>query len=219
VEVKGRHLPPRAEYVDGKWTKTIKVPTPHTCFAVAAAVTGEIRARLYRDMLRNPGAIVACHTDGLISREPLDLELGPELGQWGLDHVNDETVIIGCGMYLTRNGGVWMERKRGLRLDQSLRKLRTLTSPVGTFRVMHANTLADAERTGWSRLNILETVQKKVRANMDSKRVWPEDWASFRDVFSTCMDSVPWVTFTPDVLRGARAKRKGRKRGEKAKGK
>lgn len=200
VPVLNRSPPRNARMHNGKLTVKTEIPTNHTHFAVAAAITGEIRVRLFQAMQTNPDAIVAVHTDGIVSVKKLDIHIGPNLGDWGLDHEPDEAIVIGCGIYLYRTGKTWTERTRGLHLDRPLRSLRTCKSPVCEFRIGHADTLADAARTGWHNLNVIHTIKKRVNSNMDTKRAWPKPWESFRDVFTKQQTSQTLVTVTRDVL-------------------
>ncbi len=181
VPVTGRELPNDAVYHGGKWTRRVKVPTPHTHFAVAAAVTAGCRRRLYEAMRLDPSAIVACHTDGIISKRKLELDVGDELGQWGLEHAPDECIALGVGMYLYREGDEWTERTRGLHLSRPLRELLTEKTPTVELKLRHAYTMADAERIGWSRLNEMVEVKKTVDVNMDRKRAWTRPFHSFQE--------------------------------------
>ncbi len=208
VAVTKRRIPRAARMHKGRLCVRTQIPTRHTHFAVAGAITGAIRARLYDAMMLDPEAIVAVHTDGIVARRKLDLSLGNGLGDWGLDHTPDTAIVIGCGVYVYRENGVWTERTRGLHLDKPLRSLRNHRGAVGHFRLRHANTLADAERTGWATLNRMETIGKGVDANMDRKRVWPKPWASFRDVFTTRQDSEALIVVTRDMLPNKNKKRR-----------
>lgn len=211
VPVNRKRIPRGARMHRGKLCISTDIPTNHTHFAVAGAITGAIRARLYRAMQTNPGAIVAVHTDGIVSTRKLKLDCGPNLGQWGLEHEPERAVVIGCGVYVYWTDGVATERTRGLHLDKPLRTLARCKSPVGTFRLKHANTLADAARTGWDTLNVMETIEKRVDSNMDSKRAWPDDWERFSDVFTTSMKSKALIIVTPDMLpRKKKARRRGK---------
>jgi len=219
VPVRNKRPPRNARMVNGKLCVKTEIPTKHTHFAVAGAITGEIRVRLYQAMLTKPRAIVAVHTDGIVSTRKLPIETGDALGDWGLEHVPDQAIVIGCGVYLYKTGSKWTERTRGLHLDRSMRELRRCSSSYGRFRLRHANTLADAARTGWQTLNRMETIEKRVNANMDSKRSWPGDWESFADVFKYRQVSRTLVTVTRDVLAehgfGKRRRRGSRKKPRK----
>jgi hypothetical protein len=209
--VSRKRIPRGARMHNGRLCIRTEIPTNHTHFAVAGAITGAIRARLFRAMSTNPRAIVAVHTDGIVSTKPLKLDCGDRLGQWGLDHKPERAVVIGCGVYVYWTKGVATERTRGLHLDKPLRSLARCRQPVGTFRLRHANTLADAARTGWDSLNVMETIEKRVDANMDSKRAWPRDWQRFSDVFKSSMDSETTIIVTPDMLpRRKKARRRGK---------
>lgn len=61
--------------------KPVKIPTYHQ-LEWAGYVTSWCRAHVLRAALRNPGAVIAFETDALFTSEPLDLDIGPGLGQW-----------------------------------------------------------------------------------------------------------------------------------------
>lgn len=210
IELKpGGSLPRNAEYLDGTWTERKRIRTSHTHFAVAAAVTGECRAKLFRAMMQNPDAIAAVHTDGIISREKLPLEIGPGLGEWGEDYATPEMILIGCGMYLYRTGlDEWKEKTRGFHMKQSLRTLATKETAKVGFKLKHALTLADAERRGWRSLNVMLDIEKVIDSNMDVKRAWPVDWLAFQDVFKHKQHSLSLVLVSKDVAFPRRRKKK-----------
>lgn len=210
IELKpGESLPRNAEYVDGSWTERKRIRTSHTHFAVAAAVTGECRAKLFRAMMEKPEAIAAVHTDGIISREKLPLKLGDGLGEWGQDYVTPEMILIGCGMYLYRTGpDEWREKTRGFHMKQSLRTMATCQKAKCGFKLKHALTLADAERRGWRSLNVMLDIEKVIDSNMDVKRVWPVDWLAFQDVFKHKQHSRALVLVSRDVAFPRRRRKK-----------
>lgn len=213
VELKpGEKLPRNAEYLDGSWTERRRIRTTHTHFAVAAAVTGVCRAKLFRAMMDNPDVIAAVHTDGIISREKLNFKLGDGLGEWGQDYVTPEMILIGCGMYLYQTGpNEWKEKTRGFHMKQSLRTLATKQTARVGFKLKHALTLADAERRGWKSLNVMLDIEKMIDSNMDVKRAWPCDWMAFQDVFNHRQHSLPLVLVSKGVVRRKRSKKKRKK--------
>lgn len=205
----GDSLPWNAEYVDGSWTECKRIRTSHTHFAVAAAVTGECRAKLFRAMMERPEAIAAVHTDGIISREKLPLKLGDGLGEWGQDYVTPEMILIGCGMYLYRTGpDEWKEKTRGFHMKQSLRTMATCQESKCGFKLKHALTLADAERRGWRSLNVMLDIEKVIDSNMDVKRAWPVDWLAFQDVFKHKQHSRALVLVSRDIAFPRRRRKK-----------
>lgn len=213
VEVKGRKLPRDATYYKGKWTRRIKIPTPHTHFAVASAVTAGCRRKLFDAMKAAGSSIIACHTDGIVSKRRLPLALGDGLGEWGLEHEPDEAIVIGVGIYLYRKAAEYVEKTRGLHLSRPLRDiLKEKLSRVELW-IRHAYTMADAERVGWKHLNEMVQVRKVVDANMDRKRAWTRPWQSFAELASHKQRSRSLIVVDKWALRHGKKKRTKRRAG------
>jgi hypothetical protein len=71
------------------------------------------RAKVYRAALQKPHAILAFATDGILSREPLDLPVSERLGDWSAE-VFDSATIVQSGVYRLRNpDGTWETHGRG----------------------------------------------------------------------------------------------------------
>lgn len=85
----------------------------------AGAITAFTRARLYLAYCLNPEAIVHMATDGIISLEPLRLNVGTDLGQWEHTELTNLTVVQ-YGVYAAESctcgkhpGRPWHHRERG----------------------------------------------------------------------------------------------------------
>jgi hypothetical protein len=79
-------------------------PPRTACPWYAAATTAGIRRRVMEAALQNPHAIVQFSTDGVVSQEPLNLDIGEELGQWEAKRVPPRTpsVFLQSGLYTYR---------------------------------------------------------------------------------------------------------------------
>lgn len=92
-----------------------KVP-PYYNLVVAGWITSWCRAQVARAAGNGEG-IIAIATDGVVSTQPLDLEVDTvkKLGGWSLTFEEDATfVLVQSGVYYTRTReGVWKERSRG----------------------------------------------------------------------------------------------------------
>lgn len=191
TECKKRKLPASARFRDGKWCVKSRIPTGHTHFGVAAAVTAGCRCRLFRAMRTLGTSVISCHTDGIVSKRPLREGLGEKLGEWGYEYTAEETIILGIGMHVCRVtpaeaerlgwDGLWHERKRGFHLSYPLRDLLTDKRARVPVKIRHAVTLAEAERLGWDNVNRMIEVEKIMDANMDRKRAWTRPWESFAE--------------------------------------
>ena len=79
-------------------------PPRTACPWYAAATTAGTRRRVMEAALQNPHAIVQFLTDGVVSQEPLNLDIGEELGQWEAKRVPPGTasVFLQSGLYTYR---------------------------------------------------------------------------------------------------------------------
>jgi hypothetical protein len=75
----------------------------HQSFIWAGMITSGCRAMILRAIRLNPEAIIAIHTDGIISTEPLDLDIGENLGQWEADTA-DWGFLLQPGIYQLAKG-------------------------------------------------------------------------------------------------------------------
>ncbi len=199
-------MPENAEYRAGDFYVPKEIPTAHTCFAVAGAVTGGCRKALYDAMMTDPGAIVAVHTDGIVSRRELPLRLGGALGEWEAIPT-ESTVLIGAGVYMNRIDGEEREAIRGFQAKDALfPQLKELDGTLAGIECLHGVTLCEASKRDYVLLNQLLTWKKYLSVNMDDGRCWPRDWQSFREAFTNAQESTPFVIATRDVMRQARTK-------------
>jgi len=80
------------------------LPSRTACPWYAAATTAGTRRRVMEAALQNPHAIVQFSTDGVVSLEPLSLDIGEGLGQWEAKRVAPGTpmVFLQSGLYTYR---------------------------------------------------------------------------------------------------------------------
>jgi hypothetical protein len=79
----------------------------------AGWVTSKARATLYDAMLLAGNALLAVETDAVFSTQPLDLNTGEGLGEWGVDEY-DEIIYVQSGFRFYRSGNEWHNKYRGL---------------------------------------------------------------------------------------------------------
>lgn len=82
--------------------ETLRPPKYHHSW-YAGQITSWCRARIQLAMAQAPNAIVACETDGIYSRVPLNLRIGTGLGEWEETRY-DEMVYVQSGFYFARQG-------------------------------------------------------------------------------------------------------------------
>lgn len=108
--------------------------------AVAASITGQVRAMLWRAMCA-AGGVYYVDTDSLICDSPGDVKIGPELGRWKVESRPKTLYIAGKKIYAVRDNEGWKVATKGFRA--SPRKIRQLCqgkgitwkSPAPTFSV------------------------------------------------------------------------------------
>ena len=87
-------------------------PTYHQ-IEYAGYVSSVCRAKVYRAAMQLPKAVLAFATDGILSREPLDLPLSGKLGDWG-EETFESATIVQSGVYrLKKSDGKWETHGRG----------------------------------------------------------------------------------------------------------
>ena len=93
---------------DGKGRR----PTFHQ-IEYAGFMASTCRARVYAAACQKPNAILAFATDGILSREALDLPVSEEMGDWDLESFEAAT-LVQSGVYrLQKPDGKWQARGRG----------------------------------------------------------------------------------------------------------
>jgi hypothetical protein len=92
-----------------------KPPTWHQ-LEWAGYVTSTTRAMLFGAVSQKPESIIAVETDAVFSTEPLNLNVGTELGQWE-ETLFDSITYIQSGFYFAEQGGDVICKYRGLDKD------------------------------------------------------------------------------------------------------
>lgn len=95
------------------WAKDGTPPRYHSLIW-AGMITANCRAKIYRAIQQKPEVIVSCATDGLLTTEPLDLEISDKLGYWEYDTA-PEAWVFQSGVYMLWLGEDkgWYHRNRG----------------------------------------------------------------------------------------------------------
>jgi hypothetical protein len=208
IRIKGEHrgiyIDEGMIYEDGKYWRTFKAPARHTCFAVASAITAGCREIAFRAMRHAPQSIVACHTDGILSRVPLPLRFGDAMGTWGREGCFSPGVVVGCGVATFKAGAKWKDKIRGIPGKalgkKGLRSIFNVSTPEAEITVQHARTLHESRRKNYSQVNKMEDIPRCVNANMDRKRVWPRDWQSFKELAGQRQVSEPIILMQPRAV-------------------
>lgn len=98
----------------------------------AGYITAFARGRLYEAMHQAGDALIATETDAVYSTRSLDLDIGPDLGQWEESRY-DGVIYVQSGMYFAREKDEWKHRTRGFgRGDIKIDSLRDWLSGIHT---------------------------------------------------------------------------------------
>lgn len=158
-------------------------------------ITSNCRVRVSA-LQQNNKSVVAVHTDSIISTEPLKY---PETGLLGnlIYETSGQGVILGSGIYQigekskirgfdTRSNLLRMLPHKGSTMDIS--KVR----PYTWREIAHRN-------MDFDRINRFENMERHLRVNFDSKRIWLDDYKSFKEVRLRNVESVPWIVDKTDI--------------------
>ncbi|MBA7641287.1 hypothetical protein ES703_48964 [subsurface metagenome] len=141
-------------------------------------------------------SVIAVHTDSVISTKPLKY---PKTGTLGslIYETEGRGVILGSGIYQigskskirgfdTHSNLLKMLPDHGNKMDIS--KVR----PYTWREIAHRNMEFD-------RINRFENMERFLRVNFDSKRIWLKDYKSFKEVRERNVESVPWILDNTDI--------------------
>lgn len=165
------------------WERTGEAPKWHQ-LEWAGYVTSFARAKIFRAMLQasSKRALIGVETDGIFSAAPLDLDLGPSLGQWEADEF-DAMIYLQSGFYFKRNGDEWSAKYRGfdkgsVSHEDAMRVLREwepwkggkgilvgTTTRFSTMGTYINSDFADQLRNRWA------TAERKLSIGGDGKRI------------------------------------------------
>ena len=94
---------PKGECSPDRYCIHIKAPPKWHQLEYAGYITSHCRAKIYQAMQLNPSAIIAAETDAVFSKEPLDLPLTDNLGDWELKEYKS-IVYLQSGFYYADTG-------------------------------------------------------------------------------------------------------------------
>jgi len=142
-------------------------------------------------------SVIAVHTDSVISTEPLKYPKSGTLGSM-IYETEGQGLVLGSGIYQvgikskirgfdTRTNLLKMLPDHGKTMD--IYKVR----PCTWREVAHRN-------MDFDRINRFENMVRYLRVNFDSKRIWLNDYKSFKEVRKRNIESVPWITDKTDNI-------------------
>lgn len=194
--VKTRHVTEESRRVAGEWRERISRLGGCTHYAVGAYTTGEVRAKVYRYMAREPENVLFVCTDGVAlsctSKAYQEQDAGIELGSWSESSRFDSAIVVGCGVYSLHEDGEWHDKLRGISGAKTLYQLLNTSRKTWQMGITNVDTLADAAREKGAEFNVIRRIKRRFDVNMDAKRVWPAEIPSGRWLLEHSQDSTTW---------------------------
>lgn len=154
-----------------------------------AIITSNVRVRVSEIQALYP-AVIAVHTDSVISKTALPFAKTGELGEFILE-TEGQGILLGSGVYQIGD----KTRFRGFNIN----------TPLGTFTAARRKTVKITSSRpltwreiafhGWETdlINRFERADKKLSINFDTKRIWLHDWKNFSEVTKRNVESVPLI--------------------------
>lgn len=154
-------------------------------------ITADTRVRI-SDMQRRFPSIWAVHTDSVISEEPLPFPKSSTLGDMSFE-IEGDGIIVGCGIYQIGS-------KTAIRGVPSAVTLRDIALKGG-----HLADVSSMQPLSWrqalhryhsiERINLWVKSLKRMRPDVDTKRLWVDDWKDWSEVLLRKVVSAPRVSF------------------------
>lgn len=153
-------------------------------------ITADTRVRI-SDLQRQYPSIWAVHTDSVISEEPLPFPVSKELGSLSYE-LEGPGILVGCGVYQIGE----KTAIRGVPSRVTLRQIAEQggkTSDVSSMQPLSWRQALQRDHSP-ERINLWVKSLKKMRPNMDTKRIWVDDWESWQEVLERKIVSTPRVS-------------------------
>lgn len=175
----------------GKMVQLIKINDKYratNCWnpIYGAVITANCRIRISEFQQKFPD-VIAVHTDSIISKSKLDIEEGSNLGDMKYECEGDG-LIVGAGVYEIGDKTRFRGFPSGVRLSELLQ------TKNATVKISHIRpyTWKEVAFHGWEHdlINRFVNEEKTLRVDFDSKRLWINDYKSFKDLFKRNVHSL-----------------------------
>jgi hypothetical protein len=132
--------------------------------------------------------VIAVHTDSIITLNPHNIPKTDVLGEFSFDSEGDG-ILLGCGVYQIGN----TSKIRGFQTKIPMWYLFNTDKQTIKVDQVHVTSWREAAWRGYNtdRINKFETVPKDLKLDFDAKRIWLDEYKSFRDVQSRFIHSEP----------------------------
>jgi hypothetical protein len=155
------------------------------------------RIELFKALqLTDPKNLVACFTDSILTKKPLNIPLSKDLGTWDFCQ-EGEAVIIGCGVYTIR-GKKLKSKLRGFHItekaENSLFEIIKKQYKNETIKLNITKNIAPLSAIIQKRtldMNLLVDDIKEITLNFDTKRLWHGSFKNAGELLEKQYDSFP----------------------------
>lgn len=154
-----------------------------------AIITANVRLRVSQVVQEYP-AVIAVHTDSIISLKALNFDHSRELGEWRLEK-EGKGVILGTGIYQIGD----KVKFRGFDSKVDFFTLLNTDQQIIPIEYIHPYTWKQAIAFGWGHeaINFFTPIDKQLNINFDHKRIWERQWNSGKDVLNSWLVSIPKI--------------------------
>lgn len=141
-------------------------------------------------------SVIAVHTDSVISTKPLKYPVSGILGNL-IFETEGNGVVLGSGIYQVGT----KSKIRGFDTHSNLLKMlpdKGKTMDISKVRPYTWREIAHRNME-FDRINRFENMERYLRVNFDSKRIWLNDYKTFKEVRKRNVESVPWIVDKTDI--------------------
>lgn len=155
----------------------------------ASIITANTRIKVSKMQQQYP-SIVATFTDSIISTTPLPIESNTQLGEFAPASTG-KGVIVGSGVYQIGE----KVKFRGFEGKFNLMELLSSSDKTIDIETVRPYTWRETIFHNWDKdlINRFTPAEKSITPNFDSKRIWLDDYTSFKEVLQRKVESLPLV--------------------------
>jgi hypothetical protein len=160
----------------------------------ASIITAKCRCKIFKEHKDN---IVWYASDCILSKEPLNLPVSNNIGDWKLEANGEKGLVVMNGTYIVGEH----EGERGFpelfkALNHNMKRDRIIKHYNVPYTLAEAMLRKDPHKT-----NIFRQVNKNCDINGDRKRVWTSDFRDVHDMLKRNIDSLPYILETANPYR------------------
>lgn len=151
---------------------------PYRCLVWAGLMTAMTRAMILDAVAQNPEAILSIATDGIVSKEELDLPVSGKLGEWDRKEV-EWFFSAQCGVYFyqltgenqtTKKSRGFLAKELSLELIEAELKRNGVLGKVDVVARRFIGYRSALQRKNWNEWNTWADVTKRLRLRSEPRR-------------------------------------------------